>query len=224
MDDLAVDFINKIREMPKEVRQWQIYEFMKHKLELFRNTMPLITDLRDESMRQRHWNDVRFEVKEEFNEQSEEFTLEKIFELELVKHGDMISELAHNAKKQLKIEKSLNEIKRMWEDDSTTDLEVQKERSKADNEEYYKVVSTENIIAIIEDHTQQLSTMKSSPYYKQFDDKIDIWDSNIASITETLEMLIQVQSKWQYLESIFKGQPDLARQLPGEQATFSKVD
>jgi dynein heavy chain len=99
MDDLAVDFINKIRDMPKDVRQWGIYEFMKNKLELFRNTMPLITDLRDESMRQRHWNDVRFEVKEEFNEQSDEFTLEKVFELELVKHADMISELAHNAKK-----------------------------------------------------------------------------------------------------------------------------
>lgn len=99
MDDLAVDFINKIRDMPKEVRQWGIYEFMKNKLELFRNTMPLITDLRDESMRQRHWNDVRFEVKEEFNETSDEFTLEKVFELELNKHADMISELAHNAKK-----------------------------------------------------------------------------------------------------------------------------
>jgi len=112
----------------------------------------------------------------------------------------------------------------MWEEDPETNLEIIKEKSKADQEEYYKVTSTENIITLIEDHTQQLSAMKSSPYYKQFDDKIDLWDSNISSITETLEMLIQVQSKWCYLESIFKGQPELAKQLPGEQATFNKID
>jgi len=49
--------------------------------------------------------------------------------------------------------------------------------------------------------------MKSSAFYKNFDDKIDLWDSNISQITETLETLMNVQSKWQYLESIFKGQP-----------------
>ena len=79
--------------------------------------------------------------------------MEKLFELELVKHAEMISDLAHNAKKQLKIEKSLNEIKRMWEEDPATNLEIIKERSKADNEEYYKITTTENIIALIEDHT-----------------------------------------------------------------------
>ncbi len=77
---------------------------------------------------------------------------------------------------------------------------------------------------MIEEHTQQLSVMKSSAFYKNFDDKIDFWDGNISQITETLETLMNVQSKWQYLESIFKGQPDLSKQLPGEAATFSKID
>jgi dynein heavy chain len=136
----------------------------------------------------------------------------------------MIGELADHARKQLKIEMSLNKIKEMWESDPATNLEILKERSRADNEEYYKITSTENIFVVIEEHTQDLSQHKSSPYYKQFDEKIDLWDNNIAAITETLEMLIQVQSKWQYLESIFKGQPDLAKQLPGESATFTKID
>jgi dynein heavy chain len=33
-----------------------------------------------------------------------------------------------------------------------------------------------------------------------------------------------VQSKWSYLESIFKGQPDLAKQLGREDAAFKKID
>jgi dynein heavy chain len=62
--------------------------------------------------------------------------------------------------------------------------------------------------------------MKSSPYYKEFDTKIDAWEANIAQITETLEVLMAVQEKWKYLESIFKGQPDISKQLPNEDSVF----
>jgi len=60
-------------------------------------------------------------------------------------------------------------------------------------------------MALIEEHGVKLSTMKSSPYYKEFDTKIDEWELNIAAITETLEALLEVQGKWKYLESIFRG-------------------
>jgi hypothetical protein len=43
---------------------------------------------------------------------------------------------------------------------------------------------------LIEDHGSKLSNMKSSPYYKEFDVKIDTWESYIAQITETLEILL----------------------------------
>jgi dynein heavy chain len=190
MEDAAYDYKRKLDGMNKEVKQWQVYDYLKQKVKLFIDTMGLLPDLRHESIRERHWNDIRFEVKEEFNQESDEFNLEKIFELELTKHANMIGELADHARKQLKIETSLNKIKEMWENDPATNLEILKERSRADNEEYYKITSTENIFAVIEEHTQDLSQHKSSPYYKQFDEKIDLWDNNIAAITETLEMLI----------------------------------
>lgn len=94
----------------------------------------------------------------------------------------------------------------MWEDDPLTDLDIKQLKSKANNEEYYKIMSTENLYQVIEDHVTKLSNMKSSPYYKQFDDKIDTWENNSAQITETLELLLAVQGKWSYLESIFRGQ------------------
>jgi len=42
----------------------------------------------------------------------------------------------------------------------------------------------------------KLNNMKSSPYYKQFEDKIDTWETNINTVTETLELLLLVQGKW----------------------------
>lgn len=54
--------------MNKDIRAWPIYEFLKSKFHLFREVLPLALQLKDESIRPRHWNDLRFEVKEEFNE------------------------------------------------------------------------------------------------------------------------------------------------------------
>jgi hypothetical protein len=73
------------------------------------------------------------------------------------------------------------------------------------------IASTENIMELIEDHGGKLGNMKSSPYYKEFDTKIDLWEGNISAITETLEILLAVQGKWKYLESIFRGQPDISK-------------
>lgn len=103
-------------------------------------------------------------------------------------------------------------------------MDITKEKSKNTPDDFYKINSTENILTLVEEHSQQLASHKSSPYYKQFNDKIDFWENNIANITETIELLLQVQGKWAYLESIFKGQPDLAKQLGREDAAFKQID
>lgn len=173
-------------------------------------------------MRERHWKDLRFEVKADFDENGDDFNLEKLFSLGLLTHQEMIHELVSNASKQLRIEEDLNKIENMWDHNKKSDLDVDKTKSKADNEEYHFIRSTDQIMEIIEEHGTMLGTMKSSPYYKEFDTKIDYWEQCIAQITETLEILLQVQSKWKYLESIFKGQADIAKQLPNEESIFRR--
>jgi len=99
---------------------------LKSKFGLYREVLPLALQLRDESIRDRHWNDIRFEVKEEFNEKSEEFNLERVFELNLQKHINFIDELCSSARAQLKIEKSLDKIKSLWEESPDTDLDMER--------------------------------------------------------------------------------------------------
>jgi len=64
----VIDYYNKVQAMTKDIRVWPVYDFLKTKFTLFRDVLPLALQLRDESIRPRHWNDIRFEVKEEFNE------------------------------------------------------------------------------------------------------------------------------------------------------------
>jgi hypothetical protein len=50
-------------------------------------------------MRELHWKELRFEVKDDFDEKGEDFTLEYIFKLNLTEYEDKISELTERARK-----------------------------------------------------------------------------------------------------------------------------
>uniref|UniRef100_A0A8D0H431 Cytoplasmic dynein 2 heavy chain 1 n=1 Tax=Sphenodon punctatus TaxID=8508 RepID=A0A8D0H431_SPHPU len=64
-----------------------------------------------------------------------------------------------------------------------------------------------------------LQSLKDSPYYKGFEDKVSIWERKLADLDEYLQNLNQIQRKWVYLEPIFgRGA------LPKEQARFNRVD
>jgi hypothetical protein len=104
----------------------------------------------------------------------------------------------------MKVEKDLYDIENTWKNAPESDLIIKKEPSKAD-EDFYKIGSTENIMTLIEDHTAILATHKASPFYKNFDVEIDMWEDNIAKMNETLDLLMVATSRWQYLESIFCG-------------------
>ena len=43
-------------------------------------------------------------------------------------------------------------------------------------------------MTLIEDHTAILATHKASPFYKNFDVEIDLWEDNIAKMSETLDL------------------------------------
>jgi hypothetical protein len=56
---------------------------MRDRVEQFRQTMPLIQDLKNKAMRQRHWDALRHEMSRDFDPYSPTFTLEQVFALGL---------------------------------------------------------------------------------------------------------------------------------------------
>lgn len=61
----------------------QVWEAMRDRVEQFRQTMPLIQDLKNKAMRERHWDALRHEINKDFDPYSSTFTLEQVFALGL---------------------------------------------------------------------------------------------------------------------------------------------
>ncbi|NXV90779.1 DYHC2 protein, partial [Calonectris borealis] len=76
-----------------------------------------------------------------------------------------------------------------------------------------------DIVNQVGDHRCLLQSLKDSPYYKGFEDKVSIWEKKLAELDEYLQNLNQIQRKWVYLEPIFGHGA-----LPKEQARFNRVD
>nr|KAF6324413.1 dynein cytoplasmic 2 heavy chain 1 [Myotis myotis] len=76
-----------------------------------------------------------------------------------------------------------------------------------------------DIVNQVGDNRCLLQSLKDSPYYKGFEDKVSIWERKLAQLDEYLQNLNHIQRKWVYLEPIFgRGA------LPKEQARFNRVD
>ncbi len=80
-------------------------EITKNKVDRFRRTMPLVNDLHNKAMRERHWNQIKADSNKRFDENSEEFTLEIIIDLHFEENAGLINEISEAATKEFDIER-----------------------------------------------------------------------------------------------------------------------
>ena len=77
--------------------------------------MPLIQDLKNPAMRERHWNQLRDQVQKPFDPSGEDFTLETIIALGLDQFSEVVGDISAAASKELAIEQALKQIAEAWE-------------------------------------------------------------------------------------------------------------
>lgn len=84
--------------------------------------------------------------------------------------------------------------------------------------------STDDITLLLEDMGLNLQSMMASPFVRPFLEDVRKWEQRISLIGECIEVWMQVQRKWMYLESIFVGSDDIRQQLPQEAKRFDQID
>ena len=195
---------------------WDVVEVTKSKVDRFRRTMPLVNDLHNKAMRERHWKQIKDESNKHFDENGDEFTLESIIELHFEENATLINEVSEAASKEYDIEKGLKAINEKWE---ITLYETAAHKDKG----HFKIKSTEDVMKAVEDDQVMLSTYKASRFVKPFLKEVDKWERDISRILEVTESLLTVQRQWLYLENIFAGE-DIRNQLPKETVEFEYLN
>jgi len=199
MEEAAVRIGKNITKMGRDIKHWSVWGWIKDVIDSFKRTMPLITDLRNPAMRQRHWDSLMNEIGSRFDPTSPTFTLDSMVQLRLDQQVEFIAELSVNATKELAIENNLKAIVATW-GGLTLDM--------AEYKQTHKLRSTEDIFVALEENIVTLSTMKASKYFVVFEKDITYWEKTLSLISETIELILQVS-----LESLRLDQSPLFQQI-----------
>eukprot|EP00919_Chromeraceae_sp_WS-2016_P005632 GHVR01013171.1.p1 GENE.GHVR01013171.1~~GHVR01013171.1.p1 ORF type:complete len:2258 (+),score=491.25 GHVR01013171.1:121-6894(+) len=215
LDNTASQYSKSVMKL-KGLRQWPLWGKIKGDVDSLKVALPLLSDLRHDSMRDRHWKQIKKDIRDTFDEKSETFTLNQIFELGLPKHTELITRLADDARKEAKIEKGLKEIDKRWRD-MQIELTPHKDSFKL------SALTTDQIFQCLEENILQLSSFKSSQYWQPFAESVNYWEKSLSGMYDIIQLVSSVQRNWIYLENIFQS-PDIRAMLQTETAKFEETN
>ena len=213
------EFMNKMKKISRLVNM-PVYGLVEARLKSFQDSLPLIHHLKNEALRPRHWEQLMTITNSSFSMDASSFTLQNLFSMELSKYSREISELTSSAMKELTIEAEIKKVAEVWKEQRFELFRY----TKGTEDRGYILKSTEEITVLLEDMGLNLQSMMASRFVKPFMEEVRKWEGNLSLISEVIEMWMQVQRRWMYLESIFIGSDDIRHQLPEEAKRFDKID
>lgn len=129
MEEKAQTLFRKLTRLARELKEkgWEIVEHTRSRVDAFRRTLPLLADLKNPAMRERHWDRVRTVMGVKFDQNSPEFNLEAIIAMQMQKYAEDINEISNAATMELLIEKGLEAIAETWK---TMEIEMAPHKDK----------------------------------------------------------------------------------------------
>lgn len=141
-----------------QIRDLPIGKILDTKMKQFKNTIPLMVNLKNEALRERHWKMLMEKTGQYFDMAPDVFTLENMFAMELHRFSDITDEIINNAVKEQLLEKGVKEIVAGW---NNVFFNIN-QHSKAGQSRGYILGSIDEITIILDDNLMSLQSMAAS--------------------------------------------------------------
>ncbi|XP_067440238.1 dynein axonemal heavy chain 6 [Thunnus thynnus] len=204
-----------VNQLEKGLPRNNVVPSLKDKVEIMKQRLPVITDLRNPCMKPEHWNTVESVVGNSLN--AEQLTVAVLEELNIFSYGAEIQEVSGQASGEASVENIITKVEEVWK---TTEFTV---LSHGDSKEVFILGGTDDIQVLLDDSIINVSTAASSRYIAPIKFRVEKLLRQLTLFNQTLDEWLTCQRNWLYLESIFLAQ-DIKRQLPAESKMFLKVD
>lgn len=166
----------------------------------FKDSLPLIQQLKNPAILERHWKKIMDETGKDLGEINlKTITLSKVFELELQYYEEKVTEICQEAKEEAKNEENLSKIETAWKV-LVFDITPYK---KGNELKGYAIKSPDDIRQELEDNILLLASLNASKYNRSIKSKVSQWERDLNTINDVIDSWLIVQRKWMYLESIF---------------------
>ena len=196
--------------------KWPVYVGMLRQISEMAVALPLVQDLRDDSMQPRHWLQLMQVCGRAFV-MDEALQLDSLLLLELHKYEEGVCEVVEQARMELKLDVQLQKIEATW---ASLTLEYAPFKQTGVN----VLLQPTEAFEALDEHEAALQNMIGNRFMGHFECTITSWKRTLSSVRTSLEVWLDVQRAWCSLESIFLGSEDIREQLPEDARRFDAID
>ncbi|XP_070190368.1 uncharacterized protein [Littorina saxatilis] len=212
--------------LPSKLKDWDAYNDLKTKLQTYLEVFPLLQNLASKGsnrfnipeIRNRHWLRVMQVTNSSFQLEANVFKLCHLLDIGLIKHKTEIEEICRGASQELELEIKMRVTEEEW-----TEQVLNFEHYKRRGPMYLDKAFTQRLLEQLEDAEALLAVMLTSKYIGPLRDEAASWAEKLKEVAEVLELWLEVQDHWQYLEAVFSNSVAV-RELPQEAKRFARID
>jgi len=208
--------INSSKEMPSRMRQYAAYEYVHETLRTYQKVNSLISDLKSEALRERHWKQLFKSLHIEGKFTLTEMTIGHLWDLNLKRNEQLVKDVIIQAQGEMALEEFLKQVKETW---SSYVLDLVNYQNKC-----RLIRGWDDLFTKCSENLNSLTAMRLSPYYKVFEEDASSWEDKLNRIHVLFDVWIDVQRQWVYLEGIFSNSADIKNLLPTETSRFQNIN
>ncbi|KAH9492578.1 Dynein heavy chain 6, axonemal [Bulinus truncatus] len=212
----TMKYLKTVQTLEKGLPSNEVVSMLKKKVEVMRQRLQVITDMRNPHLKKRHWDLIQEALNYKFIK-DEPLTLGLLIEIDAFDKADVMMEISGMASSQAALEAILKKVVDSWKHVEFPVLLYK------DQKDVYILGGTDEIQQLLDDSNINIQTVQSSRHVGPIKTKVDEWAASLSLFNKTLESWVTCQRTWLYLESIFSA-PDIQRQLPVEAKLFIEVD
>ena len=210
------NLVSTTKGMPSRMRQYAAFEHVQNRLRELLKCNPLLTELKSEAMKERHWLKILKQLRPQTRYSESLLTLGDVWDLQLISSESILKDILAQARGELALEDFMRQVKDKW---SSYSLDLINYQNKC-----RLIRGWDEIFALCSEHLSQLQAMHYSPYFRQFEDDALLWEEKLNKIHALFDKWIDVQRQWVYLEGVFSGNIEIKHLLPTESHRFQNIN
>ncbi|KAL9129037.1 MAG: hypothetical protein Q9217_002407 [Psora testacea] len=208
--------ITMMKEMPSRMRQYAAFEHIQSVLRQLLKVNPLLSDLKSEAVRERHWVKIYKALKPGKRYSPTSMSVGDVWDLQLAASEATIREIVSQAQGEMALEEFLKQVRDTWQNYS---LDLVNYQNKC-----RLIRGWDDLFAKYSENLNSLQAMRHSPYYKEFEEEASTWEDKLNRVHVLFDVWIDVQRQWVYLEGVFTGNADIKHLLPVESSRFQNIN
>lgn len=209
------DILVQCRATPVIVRQYSAFEEIQKKVKHYLNEYPSISELKNSSLKERHWAQIFTFINYEKQKSLESIVVGDILNINFSLYELMIKNIISQANSEQIVEESLEEIKKEWSRIVFETFNFEKKCRLVKNWSFLFEQCDSNL--------NTLSNMKSSTFHGPYEAERADLEDKINSLLVLFNLWIEVQKQWSYLYGVFDNCKEIQFSLPVEFTRFSNT-